>query len=294
MSLTGEIDLHIHTRASSDGQHTPREIFQMAKALGLKAIAFADHNSVGSIDDGMALSASYGIELVPCFELNTTFEEMDIHLLAYFIDYRDKRLHSWLKEIHEAKREQARGRLEALKLLGFSIEEENLERMAAGMTPSGATFLQTLLLNENAADDPKLIPYIDGQRSDSPSLNFYRDYFRKGKPAFAPLNVCSTEAGIKKIKSFGGVPVQAHPSDTGDERIERFISRGLMGLEAYSSYHRPEECEHFREITKNHGIVYTTGSDFHGKKIKPNVEMASISGNSYEVLERLKSARKKI
>ncbi|MBW2555204.1 MAG: phosphatase, partial [Deltaproteobacteria bacterium] len=37
------IDLHIHTIASSDGQHTPQEIFTMANSMGLTAIAFADH-----------------------------------------------------------------------------------------------------------------------------------------------------------------------------------------------------------------------------------------------------------
>ena len=37
------IDLHIHTSASSDGQHTPREIFEMAKKIGLEGFAIADH-----------------------------------------------------------------------------------------------------------------------------------------------------------------------------------------------------------------------------------------------------------
>jgi len=294
MSPIGEIDLHIHTTSSSDGQHRPEEIFKMAHALGLKAIAFTDHNSVDSIGQGMVLSKDYGIELVPCFELNTTFDEMDIHVLAYFIEYKDPGLHKWLDEIKEAKLEQAKGRYKALKILGFSIDEDDFKIAAKGMIPSGATFLKTLLLNGKAAKDLKLKPYIRGERSNSPSLNFYRDYFRKGMPAFVPLEACSAGEGIRKIRDFGGLPVQAHPSDTGDERIDKFISLGLMGLEAYSSYHRPEECEHFRQMADRHGLVYTAGSDFHGKEIKPDVEMASIEGNSYDVLERLKDARKKI
>ena len=44
------IDLHIHTIASSDGQHTPREIFAMARRLELCAISFADHNSRESVE----------------------------------------------------------------------------------------------------------------------------------------------------------------------------------------------------------------------------------------------------
>jgi len=294
MSPPGEIDLHIHTTASSDGQHTPEEIFAMAKSLGLKAIAFADHNSVENVAEGMRLSQKHGIELVPCFELNTSYDGMDIHILAYFIDHRDRSLKEWFREIHEAKIAQAKGRLEKLKNLGFEIEWSHIESNARGLIPSGATFLKALLNGEKSAGDPRLKPYIDGERSNSPSLNFYRDYFRKGAPAFVPLDVCSAGEGIRRIKELGGVPVQAHPSDTGDERIERFIEMGLMGLEAYSSYHSPDECEHFRTMAERHGLVYTAGSDFHGREIKPDVEMACIPGNRYDILERLKNERSKL
>lgn len=290
----GEVDLHIHTTASSDGQHSPEEIFKMAKAKDLKAIAIADHNSVSSLEEGFRLSKTFNIELIPCFELNTMYKGMDLHLLGYFIDYKEPAFHEWLIEIEAAKWRQARERLKALKSLDFRIEEADLERAAHAKIPSGTTFLKALLEKEGTSVDPRLRPYVDGDRADSPSLNFYRDYFRKGKPACVPLDVCSTEEGIKKIKQFGGVPVQAHPSDTGDEIICKLIAAGLMGLEAYSSYHNDKECRHFHELAESHDILYTAGSDFHGKQIKPNVELASVAGSSYEVLERLKDARKKI
>ena len=290
----GEVDLHIHTTASSDGQHSPEEIFHMAKAKGLRAIAIADHNSVAALEEGFILSESSAIELIPCFELNTIYEGMDLHLLGYFVDYKEPSFHEWLAEIEAAKWSQARGRLKALKSLDFSIEEADLQKAAHAKIPSGATFLKALLEKEGTSVDPRLRPYIDGERSDSPSLNFYRDYFKKGKPACVPLDVCTTEEGIGKIKKFGGVPVQAHPSDTGEEIILKLIDAGLMGLEAYSSYHNAKESDYFYNLSQKQGIIYTAGSDFHGKKIKPNVELASVAGSGYEVVEKLKDARKKI
>ena len=290
----GEVDLHIHTTASSDGQHSPAEIFKMAKAKDLKTIAFADHNTVGSIEEGLELSKTYNIEFIPCFELNTIFDGMDLHLLGYFIDYQDTDFHKWLKEIEAAKWAQADARLNALRSLGFQITRSDIERLAQSRIPSGATFLSALIENNQTKNDPRLKPYIDGDRSNSPSLNFYMDYFRKGKAASVPLEVCSTREGIKKIKDFGGVPIQAHPSDTPDEIISKLIDAGLMGLEAYSSYHSNKQCAHFDALTKKHDILFTAGSDFHGKKIKPNVELASVAGSGYEVVEKLKDARKKI
>ena len=50
--MAGRIDLHIHTQASADGVYSPREIFDMARRAGLRAIAFADHNSTESCDEG--------------------------------------------------------------------------------------------------------------------------------------------------------------------------------------------------------------------------------------------------
>jgi hypothetical protein len=36
----------------------------------------------------------------------------------------------------------------------------------------------------------------------------------------------------------------------------------------------------------------TAGSDFHGKKIKPDVELGQVSGHPQDVLEKLKERRK--
>ncbi len=294
MPPKGKVDLHIHTSASSDGQHTPEEIIEMAAAIGLKAIAFADHNSVDNVDVGLRLSEECGIEFIPCFELNTLYRDMDLHILGYFIEYSDPAFHRWLDEIHEAKREQARKRLDALKALGFAIDTADLEKAAQGKIPSGSTFLRALLSREDGRRDPRLRPYINGDRSDSPALNFYRDYFRQGKPAFIPLEVCPTDMGIRKIKEFGGVPVQAHPSDTGDDIIAELVGMGLMGIEAYSSYHSAAECDHFVDLAGKFGIIVTAGSDFHGKMIKPNVDLACIKGNDYDIVGRLKDARKEV
>jgi len=80
------IDLHIHTHASQDGQYPPRELFQLISRHPLRAIAFADHDSVDSVPEGIALSTEFNIRFVPAVELTTHREGHELHLLAYFID----------------------------------------------------------------------------------------------------------------------------------------------------------------------------------------------------------------
>jgi predicted metal-dependent phosphoesterase TrpH len=115
------IDLHIHTDASSDGQHSPREIFEMAREKGLRAIAFADYNSIDHVAEGLKLADEFRLEFLPCLELNAFVNGLDLHLLAYLINSGNPHLQDWLKSIHEKKNEQAEKRLAKLNQLGFVL-----------------------------------------------------------------------------------------------------------------------------------------------------------------------------
>jgi predicted metal-dependent phosphoesterase TrpH len=286
------IDLHIHTNASSDGQHSPREIFKMARRKGLRAIAFADHNSVGNVGEGTRLAGEFKIEFISCMELNTLFNGLDLHLLAYFVDPQSLELQAWLEEIHHKKAEQARKRMEKLNELGFFFTEEDLNAFSEGCLPTGVSFLKAILSHPENRRDPRLRPYIDGDRSRSPYVNFYRDYLRGGKPAFVSMEDVSTPEAVRKIKRLGGIPILAHPSDTGEENIRALIRSGLEGLEAYSPYHTPEEQGAFRLFAETHGLLVTAGSDFHGKSVKPDVELGQVYGDHYDLMVRLRERRK--
>ncbi|MBU1207172.1 MAG: PHP domain-containing protein [Proteobacteria bacterium] len=286
------IDLHIHTNASSDGQHSPREIFAMAREKGLRAIAFADHNSVANVEEGLRLAGEFGIELIPCMELNTFHNGLDLHLLTFYIQPRHQALRDWLKSIHQKKKEQAEKRVLKLNELGFIFDWNDLGKFSADRIPTGMSFLQAILSRKENLSDLRLKPYIDGQRSNSPYVNFYRDYLRGGKPAFVHMEDIYTIDAIRKIKDLGGIAVLAHPSDTEEENLKQLVENGLEGLEVYSPYHNAQEQEAFRIFALKHNLLITAGSDFHGKRIKPDVELGEVAGNHYQLLDQLKKHRK--
>lgn len=287
------IDLHIHTNASSDGQHSPREIFEMAAGKNLRAISFADHNSVENVEEGFRLSLQWGIEFLSCLELNTLHGGLDLHLLGYFIDPASPELQSWLAEMNQKKRDQAKKRVEKLNALGFTFTEEDVRVYADGRIPTGMSYLKAILSRPENRNDARLRPYIDGDRSHSPYVHFYRDYLRGGKPGFIPMDDISTLEAIGKIKRMGGVPVLAHPSDTGEDRILDLVENGLEGLEVYSPYHTAEEQKGFRAFAEARGLLMTAGSDFHGRKIKPDVDLGRVFGEHGDLLEKLKERGKK-
>jgi len=287
------IDLHIHTNASSDGQHSPREIFELAKSKALRAIAFADHNSVSNVEEGHRLSGEFGIEFFSCLELNTFHNGLDLHILAFFIDPRSQALKNWLESIHQKKQEQANKRVEKLNELGFVFTWDDLRKFSGDRLPTGMSFLKAILSREENRQDPRIQPYINGERSQSPYVSFYRDYLRGGKPAFVGMEDIPTITAIRKIKELGAIPVLAHPSDTGEGNIQHLVKNGLEGLEVYSPYHTAHEQEAFAAFAQKNGLLITAGSDFHGKAVKPDVELGGVEGNHYEILLNLKERQKR-
>jgi predicted metal-dependent phosphoesterase TrpH len=286
------IDLHIHSTASSDGQHGPEEIFEMARELKLEAIAFADHNSVASVGEGLRISPEFGIEFIPAIEINTHYKGYDFHLLGYFIDPRDERLLRWLSGLEGKVKRQIRQRVRRLRELGFTLSEGDVERFSAGKEPTGVSYLRALLEREENRGDPRLRPYIDGERSDSPYLNFYLDYLAGGRKASVPIQFISTPEAIRLVRSLGGMPILAHPAEVKDERLFDLIGAGLEGLEVYSSHHGKEDEDYFKEVCHRFDLLVTAGSDFHGMEIKPDVPLGGLRGGSYELVEKLKRAKR--
>jgi hypothetical protein len=197
-------------------------------------------------------------------------------------------LQAWLKKIHEKKIEQAEKRLNQLNDLGFVFDGNDLRKFSEGRIPTGMSFLRAILSRQENLADPRLQPYISGARSHSPYVNFYRDYLRGGKPAFVPMEDIHTLEAIAKIKELGAVPVLAHPSDTGEENLIALVQKGLEGLEVYTPYHSLEEQEGFRNFASARDLLVTAGSDFHGKAIKPDVDLGQGGNDHYDLLLKLK------
>jgi len=283
------IDLHIHTVAS-DGQHTGAEIVSLSRKIGLSAIAIADHNSVDSVAEAEAQAEKAGIGFAPAIEIDTLYKDRDLHLLGYFIDYRSQTWQTYMEQVKEIKLDQTKKRVEKLCELGFVLEFKDLLEASGGRLPYGVEYMAALMKHEKNKTDPRVREYIDGKRADSPYKNFYLDWLKAGRPAFVPIEDQSSEQAMDMIKKAGGVPVLAHPSDTPVEYVHELADLGLMGLEVYSSYHDPETSEKFLAIAESRSLLVTAGSDFHGDKRKPEVELAGIPGNDDQLFTLLRKA----
>ncbi|MGB2780070.1 MAG: PHP domain-containing protein, partial [Phycisphaerae bacterium] len=64
------MDLHLHSTAS-DGQVPPAKLAWLARVIGLKTIALADHDSVSGVRTFYSEATLLGLTAVPAVELST-------------------------------------------------------------------------------------------------------------------------------------------------------------------------------------------------------------------------------
>jgi predicted metal-dependent phosphoesterase TrpH len=291
------IDLHVHSAFSSDGQHSPAALIDLAAAAGLAAIALTDHDEVGGLAEFVRAGEARGVEAIPGVELTCDLGERWVHILGYFVDAEAPALKDAIAALTQARLDQLEGRLVRLYGLGITVDRARLKDLSRGQPPVGP-IIGMVVLNDPANDGhPLLEPLRVAPKAAMPYFHFDRDMLSHGMPAYYPVRRPSPRDALATIAAAGGVAVFAHPGDRfrlpEDRAVFADLARaGLAGLEAWCSYHTREQEPAFAALAAELGIVATAGSDFHGDKVKPHVKLGGISHHPYEILAALKARKK--
>jgi hypothetical protein len=294
--LTGRVDLHIHTSYSSDGDHSPNEILQMAQALGLRAIAITDHDTVEGSELALAYAADFDVEVIPAVEITSFSAGRELHVLGYFIDNAAIGLLQQLAHIRECDDKRMREVTTRLQEIGIDVSYDEATMFSPNAVPKCSVVMKAAMTNGRNIGLPLLEPYLNGPRSDQPYHNFFLDYMRPGGPAYVePLVRYSTQDAIQLILSHRGVPVLAHAGGSlalpQESSILDSLGPTLAGLEVYSSYHTEFQERFLLSYCSRNRLAVTAGSDFHGSTVKPTIQMGKCQRSSYELIEGLRRAR---
>ncbi|NLY44994.1 MAG: PHP domain-containing protein, partial [Tissierella sp.] len=120
-------DLHVHTYYS-DGLYSPTKVVDYAIEKGLDGIAITDHDSVMGIEEALLYSKKFnGFNIIPGIELSCTYDNREVHILGYFIDYRDEKILSVTKDLRENRKERVRKIVEKLNALNIKIDIKNIK-----------------------------------------------------------------------------------------------------------------------------------------------------------------------
>ena len=269
------IDLHMHSMYSDDGEYTPTQLVDMCHEAGVKIMAIADHNWVKANEEAKKHADELGMTYIPAIEIDCTYKGVNLHVLGYGIDNQEV-FNQLGEDIEKQEIACSMKKLELTNALGFDLKKEQLDALSTNGVYTGEMFGEALLNDSRYEDHELLKPYCQGgERSDNPYVNFYWDYYAQGKPCYTEIHFPTLEETIQLIHQHGGVALLAHPGNNLKGQFELFdemVALGLDGVECFSSYHTTETNEYFYNKAKELNVLYTCGSDFHGKT-KPSIHL---------------------
>lgn len=266
-----KVDLHIHTTAS-DGTSTPQQVVQLAAQRKLRAIAITDHDTVGGILEAKAEGHRLGIEVIPGVEINTDYNHQEIHILGYFIRYKDRDLQTRLENLQKARLIRIRKMVDRLPGLGLPIELKRVLELAG----------------EGSVGRPHIGMAMTEKGYVASVAEAFQRYLGLGRPAFVPRYALTPAEAVRIIRKAGGIAVWAHPGlAQRDCLMAELVEAGLRGLEVYYPEHTPDMVRHYLALAQKYQLVVTGGSDYHGSGTGYRAELGDVTV-AYEAVDQLK------
>jgi predicted metal-dependent phosphoesterase TrpH len=218
----------------------------MMRARGVAIFSITDHDTMRAYGQFEADFA----RVVPGIEINTTWEDNEVHVLGYGLPLGDETpLARVLAENRDFRRTRVERMVAALTAAGYPISVADVTAQSVGGDALGRPHVAKALIAAGFVRDVETA---------------FRDLLTRGKPGYLPSNYITPAQAIAIIRESGGIPVLAHPGRLKDEAIiDELIACGLAGLEVFYPSHTPAQTAHFRAKAAAHGLVMTAGSDFH-------------------------------
>jgi predicted metal-dependent phosphoesterase TrpH len=257
-------DLQSHS-VHSDGTLNPGEVVAAAAQAGVELLALSDHDTAAGVPEAQAAAQDAGIGLVTATEITSIFDgQQDVHVLGYLIDPQERVLVGTLEHSRSSRERRAEAMADALRELGYTLDEQALaDRAAQGKSIGRPHLAQAVVSQETNRARLEREGLLD-------PTAFLVAYLIEGKPAFRDREAPTVPESIELIHGAGGLAVWAHPFwDVKDpqavlDAIDRFRAAGLDGVESFYVTHTREETELLVGRCAELKLLSTGSSDFHG------------------------------
>jgi predicted metal-dependent phosphoesterase TrpH len=274
-------DFHAHS-TFSDGTLTPTELIDEARRAGVGCLALTDHDDVAGIPEALEHGARLGVEVMPGVEISVSEGDgaRQMHVLGLAIDAQAPELVSCLAEMQEARRARLGRILERLAAAGVELDRAVFDALPDGAAVGRPHVARALVAAGKCKDED----------------DAFARWLRRGRPAYVGSAGIGAPEAIRLIHAAGGMAALAHPPlSVGADAagglaafVERLVRLGLDGLEVQHPGHQPKTRRRLRKLARQHDLVVTGGSDFHGAA-RPDVALGRGRG-TIEVDERTRDA----
>lgn len=272
------VDMHTHTNYS-DGELSPQELIRLAidKKVGTLAITVHDTiEGIKKVDRNEKIIIDSGIEIINGIELSAKANKGTMHILGYGIDLNNETLNNKMSYLKDNSINSVLSIMEQIKRdYGIIFGYEDIKNLINAKHNLGRPDLAKLC-----------VKYGYATTIEDAFIKYLKDAYNKTRQYIKRLEY---EECLELIISSGGIPVLAHPkslelSEKGFLILLReMINCGLQGIEVYHSSHTKKEMKYYLEIANKYNLLISGGSDFHGKTVKPKIELGSGIDNNIKI-----------
>ena len=275
------IDLHMHSKYSTDGCEEVNYMLELAEKLGLKYIAITDHNQCLAYNDLKIKEVrdKFSGKIITGVELNTKILGIPIEILGYNID--PKKMQKLIDETYLSVDERNKIEVERIyeKAInaGISLPNDFVDNYD-GTIYCSKYFHSIIIKDENNKK------YIN-ENSWNDSNIFYREYMSNPSTQFfvdMDDALPNFETSCEIVRKAGGMVFLPHIYEyrENSERILENILENykIDGIECYYRNFTKEQTEYLLKICNERNLFVSGGSDYHGR-VKPHINMGVGEGN---------------
>lgn len=281
------IDLHMHSKYSSDGIEEVSDMLKMAEDLNLKCISITDHNDCRAYKDLKVKEIRYVFsgKIITGVELNTKALSIPIEILGYNID--PEKMTEEISKNYPSNIERNKIELKRLyeKCIKANIKlPDDFVQKYDGSIYASKYLYQFITKNE---DNKKFF----NENSWKDSNVFYREYMSNPKTLFyvdMEDVLPDLKEACKMIRNCGGIVSIPHIYEYRENSVKilEYIINELIdiqeplvdGLECYYRNFTKEQTDYLLNICEKYNLIVSGGSDYHGR-VKPHIKMGVGEGN---------------
>lgn len=270
-----EFDLHMHT-SYSDGELPLEIVLKKIKENELKIFSITDHDSVDSIREIKKYDLG-AAKYIKGIEVSSILDgKYKLHILGYNIDENNAKLNDVILKLKEARKKRFSELASYVEEnFGFKIKHEDIEEVVENVNIPGKPHLAEIMIKYGYVSSVK---------------EAFGKYLEDAKTKTS--NRMDAKIVIEAIKDAGGIVIWAHPKKVEkkyninfEELMSRLLELGLDGIEPFNSLHTYEESMRYLKYAKEHNLITSGGSDYHGENVKPDVKIGVIfnSGENIKI-----------
>ena len=258
-------DLHTHTTAS-DGQYAPGELVRLAKERGLQVLAVTDHDTIAGVEEAIAAGEALGLRVIRGVELSAK-DHHNCHILGYGFRDGDTELARLCEKFRIGRDERKYQIVNFLREKGVDIDLAEVEELVGGEVVARPHFAQVLVRRGYVSTNREAFDrYLDTE-----------EFRKKVKRFKADARTC-----VEAVKAAGGKASLAHPYQMGlgEDELGGLVARlkewGLVAIECNYPKYSPEQQGCYLHMAEKYDLHTTGGSDFHGERVKPDIQLAAL------------------